>query len=78
MLEMWRLGQKPALRLDSVLLSYNIDVDSLQATGWVNVPAGTAKTPDTSGVAGAGEMRFQLLTQIHHVITLPETHASSK
>lgn len=51
--EEWRLGQKPATRLDSMVLAYNVNVDSLQATGWINYPAGVSRTPDTSGVAGA-------------------------
>lgn len=44
--ELWRLGQKPALRLDSTIFSYNVGVDSIQATGWITV--GNFKTPDTS------------------------------
>jgi hypothetical protein len=53
MLEEWRLGQKPAVRLDSLVLSYNVDVDSIQATGWSNYPPATMFTPDTSGVGGS-------------------------
>ncbi len=51
--EQWRLGQKPALRLDSTLLSYNVGVDSLNTIGWTNVSALKILTPDTTGTAGS-------------------------
>ena len=47
--ELWRLGQKPALRLDSTNFSYNVGADSIQATGWT--VAGNFKTTDTTATA---------------------------
>lgn len=59
--ELWRLGQKPALRLDSTLFSYNIGVDSLNTTGWVNVSSLKITTPDTNNVGGvAADGGFKL------------------
>lgn len=53
-IECWRLGQKPALRLDSSAFSYNVGVDSLNASGWTNVHDLNLITPDTSALtAGA-------------------------
>ena len=52
--ENWRLGQKPALRFDSTMFSYNVGVDSLNASGWTTVSALKLITPDTTAsIAGA-------------------------
>jgi hypothetical protein len=57
--ENWRLGQKPALRLDSSAFSYNVNVDSLTATGWTTVSSLKLITPDTSASA-AGALNGNL------------------
>ncbi len=49
--EQWRLGQKPAKRLDSTSFYYNIGVDSLNASGWIKVPDLGILTIDTSATA---------------------------
>ncbi|HQV77566.1 MAG TPA: T9SS type A sorting domain-containing protein [Chitinophagales bacterium] len=53
--ECWRLGQKPAKRLDSTAFSYNIGANSLNSSGWQNVSSLKLLTPDTSR-ASAGEL----------------------
>lgn len=70
--ENWRLGQKPAKRLDSTLFSYNVGAGILEASsGWVNVNELNIKTPDTSAAA-AGALNGNLaLNQvaINHTIS---------
>jgi hypothetical protein len=53
--EQWRLGQKPAVRLDSTLFSYNIGVDSLNTAGWVNVSSLKMVSSDTTA-SSAGKL----------------------
>ncbi len=68
--EEWRLGQKPAQRLDSLQLQYNIGVDSINASGWTTYSAGVSRTPDTSGVAGAKNGNVNPNRELHnHSIT---------
>ncbi len=50
-IENWRLGQKPALRLDSTEFSYNIGVDSFNSVGWISVNSLNLITPDTSATS---------------------------